>query len=147
MSSIGTARRSQAEWRNAARGELRERTMVVIETGKCTGCGSCQKICHEHCMSLVHARVTIDFGACSTCAQRIAICPEKALSWDGVFPGDRDPRLLPTASHLDEHEKIFAVAGFGHPSVTFRNNVFGRKMNLQWNDGSHTKGEEDNGST
>jgi len=30
--------------------------MVVIEEGKCTGCGSCVKICHQHCLHLVQGK-------------------------------------------------------------------------------------------
>jgi len=76
--------------------------MVVIDTEKCTSCGSCVLVCHEHCMALVGKKVEINFKACSTCTQCIAICPEKALSWDGVQPVDFDPALLPSAAQLEE---------------------------------------------
>ncbi len=76
--------------------------MVFVESGKCTGCGSCVKVCHEHCMSLVGKKVTIDFEACSTCTQCIATCPEKALSWDGILPVDFDPASLPSPHQLEE---------------------------------------------
>jgi len=76
--------------------------MVVIDKEKCTGCGSCVKICHEHCMSLVNKKVMIDYMACSTCTQCIALCPEKALSWDGVLPVDFDPTCLPSSDQLEE---------------------------------------------
>ncbi|HUI70977.1 MAG TPA: nitroreductase family protein [Spirochaetia bacterium] len=76
--------------------------MVVIDRVKCTGCGSCVKVCHEHCMALVGKTVEITFAACSTCTQCIAICPEKALSWDGVQPVGFDRALLPSAAQLEE---------------------------------------------
>jgi NAD-dependent dihydropyrimidine dehydrogenase PreA subunit/nitroreductase len=76
--------------------------MVVIDKENCTGCGSCVKVCHEHCMSLVDRHVVIDYEACSTCAQCIAICPQKTLSWDGVLPVDFDTSLLPAVPQLDE---------------------------------------------
>jgi nitroreductase len=34
---------------------------------------------------------------------------------------------------LKPHEKIFAIAGFGHPSVKFRNKVAGKRIPVQWN--------------
>ena len=76
--------------------------MVVIDAQRCTGCGSCVKICHEHCVSLVDKKVTIDFKACSTCTQCVAICRERALSWDGVLPVDFDPGSLPSPHQLEE---------------------------------------------
>jgi NAD-dependent dihydropyrimidine dehydrogenase PreA subunit/nitroreductase len=76
--------------------------MVVIDKEKCTGCGSCVKVCHEHCMSLIDKKVTIDFDACSTCTQCIATCPEKALSWNRVLPVDFDAASLPSAHQLEE---------------------------------------------
>ena len=53
-------------------------------------------------MSLIDKKVTIDFEACSTCAQYIATCPEKALSWDGILPVDFDPASLPSPHELEE---------------------------------------------
>jgi uncharacterized Fe-S center protein len=76
--------------------------MVLIDKERCTGCGSCVKICHEHCISLLDKKVAIDYVACSTCTQCIAICPQKALSWNGVLPTDFDSALLPSATQLDE---------------------------------------------
>jgi uncharacterized Fe-S center protein len=46
--------------------------MVLIDAEKCTGCGSCVKICREHCMSLVDRMVVIDYEACSTCTSALA---------------------------------------------------------------------------
>jgi len=76
--------------------------MVVVDVERCRGCGSCVKVCHEHCMSLVDKKVAIDFSACSTCAQCIAICPDKALSWDGVAPIDFESNLLPSVAQVEE---------------------------------------------
>ena len=76
--------------------------MVIVDTGKCTGCGSCVKICHEGCLSLVDGVATISRKYCSTCSQCVAICPEQALSWDGVPPAAFDRARLPSAEQLDE---------------------------------------------
>jgi ferredoxin len=76
--------------------------MVVIEKEKCTGCGTCVKVCHEHCMSLVDGKVSINHAVCSTCTQCIAICAQKALSWDGNLPVGFDSGLLPSAAQIDE---------------------------------------------
>lgn len=76
--------------------------MVIVDRGKCTGCGSCVKICHEGCLSLVDGVATIDRKYCSTCSQCVAICPEQALSWDSVPPVAFDQARLPSAEQLDE---------------------------------------------
>jgi nitroreductase/NAD-dependent dihydropyrimidine dehydrogenase PreA subunit len=76
--------------------------MIVVDRDKCTGCGSCVKICHEGCMSLVDSVVAVDAVFCSTCTQCVAICPERALSWNGVPPVAFDEARLPSAEQLDE---------------------------------------------
>jgi NAD-dependent dihydropyrimidine dehydrogenase PreA subunit/nitroreductase len=76
--------------------------MVVVDKEKCTGCASCVNTCHEHCMSLINRKVSIKYVACSTCTQCIALCPEKALSWDGVLPVDFNQALSPSVAQLDE---------------------------------------------
>jgi len=76
--------------------------MVIVDKDKCTGCGSCVKICHEHCIALVDDTASIDYEFCSTCTQCVAICPEQALSWDGVPPAAFDEARLPSPEQLDE---------------------------------------------
>ena len=76
--------------------------MVVVDRDACTGCGSCVRICHQHCLSLVEQKVAVERALCSTCTQCIAVCPEKALSWDGASPVSFEPALLPSAAQLDE---------------------------------------------
>ena len=76
--------------------------MVVVDREKCTGCGSCVKICHEGCLSLIDGVAAIDRKYCSTCSQCVAICPGQALSWDGVPPLAFDGARLPSAEQLDE---------------------------------------------
>lgn len=76
--------------------------MVTVDKDKCTGCGSCVKICHESCIALVDDTASIDYEFCSTCTQCVAICPEQALSWDGVPPVAFDEARLPSPEQLDE---------------------------------------------
>jgi nitroreductase/NAD-dependent dihydropyrimidine dehydrogenase PreA subunit len=76
--------------------------MVILGKEKCTGCGSCVKICHESCISLVDGVPNIDYEYCSTCSQCVAICPVQALAWDGVPPVPFDEKRLPSPEQLDE---------------------------------------------
>jgi nitroreductase/NAD-dependent dihydropyrimidine dehydrogenase PreA subunit len=76
--------------------------MVIVDAGKCIGCGSCVEICHEGRMRLEAGTVAIEHALCSTCTQCIAICPQEALSWDGVRPVPNDKSRLPTPEQLDE---------------------------------------------
>jgi len=76
--------------------------MVLIDEGKCTGCGSCVKICHQHCLELAGGKVRLEQAICSTCTQCIAACPERALSWDGVPSAPFAPENLPSPEQLEE---------------------------------------------
>jgi nitroreductase len=53
-------------------------------------------------MSLNDGAVNINAEYCSTCSQCVAICPEQALSWDGVSPPAFDRARLPSPEQLDE---------------------------------------------
>ena len=76
--------------------------MIIVDTEKCIGCGSCVKICHEECITLVEDIAHISHDLCSTCTQCIAICPQQALSWDHVPPVAYDKARLPSPAQLDE---------------------------------------------
>jgi ferredoxin len=76
--------------------------MIGVDQEKCIQCGHCVKICHEHCISLVDQKVTIDYNYCSTCTQCVAVCPQGALTWDEVAPIPYDDSSLPSPQHLDE---------------------------------------------
>jgi ferredoxin len=76
--------------------------MIVADEDKCTGCGLCVKICHEHCMVLNDDTISINYYLCSTCTQCIAVCPQQAISWDGVPPVAYDKTRLPSPEQLDE---------------------------------------------
>jgi uncharacterized Fe-S center protein len=76
--------------------------MIAIDSERCNACGSCVRICHEHCMELADGRLRIDRSICSTCTQCIAVCPQAALSWNGVPPSAFEPDRLPAVEQLEE---------------------------------------------
>ncbi len=76
--------------------------MVTINQKKCTACGICVKICHEHCMSIENKTVKINHAFCSTCSQCIAVCPFQALSWDKSKPVPFNKKLYPSPAQMDE---------------------------------------------
>jgi NAD-dependent dihydropyrimidine dehydrogenase PreA subunit/nitroreductase len=76
--------------------------MVTIELDKCTGCGTCVRICHEHCMTVHAGKISIDYRSCSTCTQCVAACPERALSWNSTAPLVFDSSKMPAFDQMDE---------------------------------------------
>jgi nitroreductase/NAD-dependent dihydropyrimidine dehydrogenase PreA subunit len=76
--------------------------VIVVDEEKCTACGSCVEICHEHCITLDDGSIQIDEEVCSTCTQCVAICPVQALSWGGVESAAFDGARLPSPEQLDE---------------------------------------------
>ena len=80
--------------------------MIIVDQQKCTGCGLCQKICHEGCISIINGSsskaVEVNHALCSTCTQCIAICPRQALSWDRVLPASCEKDQLPGARQVEE---------------------------------------------
>jgi nitroreductase len=76
--------------------------MITIDKDKCNGCGLCVRICHEHCIDLYDNRPSINYEVCSTCTQCIAVCPQKALTWDHQAPTGFDKPRLPSPGQLEE---------------------------------------------
>ena len=76
--------------------------MITINDEKCTGCGACIRICHEHCMILQNNKVTIDYQFCSACSQCVSVCPESALAWNDTPSVPFDSSQLPTSRQLEE---------------------------------------------
>lgn len=76
--------------------------MIVVDKDKCTECGLCVKVCHEHCITFIDGAPHIDYEFCSTCTQCVAICPQRGLSWDQAPAIARDRARLPSPEQLDE---------------------------------------------
>jgi nitroreductase/Pyruvate/2-oxoacid:ferredoxin oxidoreductase delta subunit len=80
--------------------------MITVDRKKCRGCGLCADICHEQCIVLAArengAVARINHALCSTCTQCIAICPQRALSWDHAEPVAYDDSRLPSPEALTE---------------------------------------------
>jgi nitroreductase len=76
--------------------------MITLEANKCSHCGLCATICHEHCIQLVQNGPTIAAEFCSTCCQCIAVCPTRAPAWDLIPPDRYDRHRLPAPEQLDE---------------------------------------------
>jgi len=76
--------------------------MITFDPEKCSHCGRCADLCHESCITLTENGPKIDQAVCSTCAQCVAVCPNRALAWEGAFPTKFDRSQLPTTEQLDE---------------------------------------------
>ena len=76
--------------------------MITLEPIKCSRCGLCATICHEHCIQLDGNGPIFAAEFCSTCSQCIAVCPTRVLAWDHIPPDRYDRRRLPSPAQLDE---------------------------------------------
>lgn len=80
--------------------------MIVVDKEKCSGCGLCAQICHQHCITLSAGNGQqvehIDHSICSTCTQCIAVCPRQALTWNHVAPEKYNKAFLPSARQVGE---------------------------------------------
>jgi Fe-S-cluster-containing hydrogenase component 2 len=76
--------------------------MIVLDGERCTGCGLCATICHNRCVVVSDGRARIDDALCDRCTQCVAVCPQRALSWNGVPPARVDETRLPSREQLDE---------------------------------------------
>jgi ferredoxin len=131
--------------------------MVEVDDSKCIACKQCVDICHEYCITLTDAKLSINQTSCSTCMQCIAICPRQALSWDNAAPIAFENGRLPSPENLDELFKqrrtvrrftknkidrkvLEELAGYamyamsiGYPDVAFHNKIPNRGAQVQWN--------------
>lgn len=76
--------------------------MITIYQNSCNSCGLCVKICHEHCMTLKENNIQIDHDVCSHCCQCVAVCPTRALGWNGEKPIPFNKKNLPSPEQINE---------------------------------------------
>lgn len=53
---------------------------VIIDNGKCTGCGDCVEVCPVDALKLVDEKSVCDAEECTDCLACIDECPEEAIS-------------------------------------------------------------------
>ena len=56
----------------------KRRSMVKIDTNKCTGCGGCIDLCPVIALSMINDVVTISDELCTGCSICIKVCPMRA---------------------------------------------------------------------
>ena len=54
--------------------------MIVIQEGRCTGCGACVEVCPEGAIYLVEDKASVDRALCRECEACIAACPTQAIT-------------------------------------------------------------------
>ena len=53
---------------------------VIVDVGKCTGCGTCAEICPVEAIKVENEKAVVDEEACIDCGTCIEECPEEAIS-------------------------------------------------------------------
>jgi NAD-dependent dihydropyrimidine dehydrogenase PreA subunit len=53
-----------------------------VDTGKCTGCGSCVEVCPVEAIALKDDKACIDPDTCVDCGTCVDECPVEAISMD-----------------------------------------------------------------
>ncbi len=85
---------------------MRDRHEVLIDGGKCVGCGLCVKDCVSQNIRLSGGKAKVIHPDCLMCAHCVAICPENAVSITG-FP---DPPKTVEGEHtLDSDALLYAL--------------------------------------
>ena len=54
--------------------------MIIIDSGRCTGCGVCVEHCLQDAIRLVDGLAGIDQTKCTACGACLDACPEEAIS-------------------------------------------------------------------
>lgn len=60
-----------------------EHRKVMIDTGKCIGCGMCAKVCVAHNITINNKIAETVLEDCLMCGQCTAVCPRRAVSISG----------------------------------------------------------------
>jgi NAD-dependent dihydropyrimidine dehydrogenase PreA subunit len=54
--------------------------MIIIDSGRCNGCGACVEHCLQGAIRLVDGLAGIDQSKCTVCGACLDVCPEEAIS-------------------------------------------------------------------
>jgi len=75
----------------ARAGKLMQHSDVspVVYEGKCTGCGSCEKVCPAGAIRIINNKSVIDGLKCIGCASCIAVCPFTAIDVNWESGGEK----------------------------------------------------------
>ena len=79
---------------------------VIIDTGKCIGCGLCAKTCAANNIELRDKKANILLEDCILCGQCTAVCPKEALSISGY---DMSQVQKNTGKRLDPEEVLDVI--------------------------------------
>ncbi len=52
---------------------------VIVDKGKCTGCGTCVSICPVEALKIVDNHCVVSEADCADCGTCVDECPDKAL--------------------------------------------------------------------
>ncbi|MBC8570572.1 nitroreductase family protein [Zongyangia hominis] len=97
---------------------------VVIDTGRCIGCGLCGKVCAAHNIEINNQKAGTILEDCILCGQCAAVCPKEAISLVGCGTGQvektEDIRLNP--------EDVLNVIRFRRSIRSFREKEIPREV-------------------
>ena len=68
--------------------------MVLVNEGRCIGCGQCEKDCFSRTIRVENGKAKV-FGRCMECGHCVAVCPMNAVEMEGydggeIFSGSRE---------------------------------------------------------
>ena len=75
---------------------------ITFQADRCSECGLCVENCHEGALRLVDSDFKRDQLVCDGCAHCVAICPQRALSWQGMPAVSFERSQLPSRDQLLE---------------------------------------------
>ena len=62
---------------------MEQNTQVLIDSEKCTGCGSCQTDCQRRALAVQNGKAVVINSHCLKCGHCLAICPANAVKLAG----------------------------------------------------------------